>query len=342
MRRILLFVCTLISLGLSGSEYFYIDDIELGQISSDTTITVDVKAHFDAWVSGWQIDFTLPKGITIAGSSRCTDMDIVHTNQLGEEETYYASLSIGNSGKTVFSVSMERDYDENGNFCGVVKWKPGDYTMFRTKFRITSEFKGGYIVLLTRTACGSDTRPYVTPCLGMPFEASCAITVEGIDIPPLPEYNNGTWLVLCNEEPEYMQIESGKYIVVDLTQGYNQYVPYHFLINGVRYGAVSKDKLTDTEDLLNNPLLTTKYNYLLESNHKYIISITDFGFGDLFVLCILNDADSLDEISDSSEISDVKYFNINGQEISEPRGITIKTIYYKNGSIKVSKIIKSV
>lgn len=342
MRKILLLICTLISLNLSAKEYFYIDDIELGQDDLNTTITVDVKAHFDAWVSGWQINFNLPKGITISSSSQCDDMNIIHFNSFGEQVTYSPSLNVGNNGKTVFAVSMERDYDEDGNFCGVVKWKPGDYTMFRTTLHITSEFRGGYITLLTHTACGQDNRQYVIPCLGIPVETSCAVTLEGIDIPPLPEYNSGTWLVLCNEELEYFQIESGKYITLDLTQNYNQYIPYHFLIDGVQYGANTPDKLTSTEDFLKNPLLITKYNYVLETNHKYIISITDFGFGDLFVLCILNDADELNELNNTHEILNTKYFNINGQEIYKPEGISIKVIYYNDGSTKAFKIIKPV
>lgn len=265
-------------------------------------------------------------------------MTISHLNSFGEETTYTPSLSVGHEGKTVFVVSMERDYDENGNFCGVVKWKPGDYLMFRTAFRISSDFTGGYITLLTHTACGQDTRSYVVPCLGTPVETNCAITLENIDIPPLPEYNSGTWLILGNEEFEYFQIESGKYITLDLNGDYDPYVPYHFLIDGVRYGASTPDKITNTEDMLENPLLITKYNYLLESNHKYIISLTDFGFGDIFILCIINDAEELNEVNTSPEVLDVKYFNINGQEISNPSGVSIKVIYYTDGSIKTYKV----
>lgn len=338
MKKLLLFICMFMSMTLSGREYFYIDDVELGHDALGTTIVLDVKAHFDSWVSGWQVDFTLPQGITIGASSPYDNMNVTHLNAFGEEVVYSPSFSIGHDGKTIFVISMERDYDENGNFCGVVKWKPGDYLMFRTAFRISSDFTGGYITLLTHTACGQDTRPYVIPCLGAPVETNCSVTVDGAEIPPLPEYNEGTWLVVCKEYPEYMQIEANKYVTLDLTQDPNEYVPYHFLIDGVQYGADTPDKPTNTEDFLGNPLLVRKYNYILETNHKYIISVVDFGFGDLFILCILSDADELNEIANDSEISSIKYFNMSGQEISGPTQLCIKVIYYTNGSIKTFKI----
>lgn len=92
------------------------------------------------------------------------------------------------------------------------------------------------------------------------------------------------------------------------------------------------------EDFLENLLLIGNYNYVLETNHKYIISVLDFGYGDLFILCTLGDTDELNEIIIDSKISSVKYFNMSGQEISGPNQLCIKVIYYTDGSIKTFKI----
>ena len=74
------FLFTLAALMMAGSlcaeNYFFIEDFEVPQDKLGGTVKVDVKAHFDNYVSAWQFDLgyvnedgdvvmnQLPEGIT--------------------------------------------------------------------------------------------------------------------------------------------------------------------------------------------------------------------------------------------------------------------------------------
>ena len=64
------FLFTLAALMMAGSlcaeNYFFIEDFEVPQDKLGGTVKVDVKAHFDNYVSAWQFDLHLsPEGVTL-------------------------------------------------------------------------------------------------------------------------------------------------------------------------------------------------------------------------------------------------------------------------------------
>jgi aspartate/methionine/tyrosine aminotransferase len=67
MKKVLFTLAALMMAGsLCAAEYMYIDDFELTQEEATNGVQkmTNVKAHFDAYVSGWQVDMTLPEGVT--------------------------------------------------------------------------------------------------------------------------------------------------------------------------------------------------------------------------------------------------------------------------------------
>ena len=92
------FLFTLAALLMAGSlyadNYLYIEDFEVAQADMGDYIEVPVMAHFDQYVSAWQVNITLPDGLTFDGNAEAgEDMTISYINDKGKNKTYTLSLS---------------------------------------------------------------------------------------------------------------------------------------------------------------------------------------------------------------------------------------------------------
>ena len=191
------FLFTLAALLMAGSlcaeEYFFIDDIQLTQEEAAAGVkkVVNVKAHFDYAVSAWQVDFTLPEGVTIDMAAKGSDMTLTYQNQFVDEETldeYYAEATYTpnlstNDDKTrvIVAVMDTKEYDpETGNAYGIC-WRPGDYEqMWRVRLVFPAGFQGGDIVINSQPACGANIMPGLEPCpKNQNNESVCTVSVEG-------------------------------------------------------------------------------------------------------------------------------------------------------------------
>ena len=186
------FLFTLAALMMAGSafanEYFYLADFEvpqsaLGASGAAARINVDVKAHFDNWVSAWQVDFILPEGLTIQGHRPGSDLTLTGLDDFGDPKTFTPNLKVNADKTRVIVACDEAGYDEDGNQYGAMKWAPGNYDqMWIVVFNATADFKGGEVIMTTQPACGNDTRPEVTPCVTpeVPYQSEpTTVTVEG-------------------------------------------------------------------------------------------------------------------------------------------------------------------
>ena len=215
------FLFTLAALMMAGSlcaeEYFFIEDFEVPQDKLGGTVKVDVKAHFDNAVSAWQVDLTLPEGVTIDVAQPAADMTLTYLDKFTDEETmdeYYAentyTPALANAnGYTRFIVSVFTtvEYDEAGNSYGIC-WRPGDYdAMWRVRLVFPAGFEGGDIKVTTQPSCGETIMAGLTPCpKGQVNEHVTNVTVEGGDEPEVTA--TPTINVEDNAEGEYLVISA--------------------------------------------------------------------------------------------------------------------------------------
>ena len=191
------FLFTLAALLMAGSlyadNYLYIEDFEVAQADMGDYIEVPVMAHFDQYVSAWQVNITLPDGLTFDGNAEAgEDMTISYINDKGKNKTYTLSLSqtVGETTAAFIAASQQEGYYEvDGAWVsyGAIKWEPGDYEeMFILYIVPAANFNGGEIVVHTEPASGADPRGEVCP-KNTEFDKVCTVTVEGGAQPEVTE-----------------------------------------------------------------------------------------------------------------------------------------------------------
>ena len=189
MKKFLFTLAALLMVGsLSAEEYFYMDNFEvpqsaLGASGAAGRINVDVKAHYDYYVSAWQVNFTLPEGLTIAGHRAGSDLTLSGYDDFGDPKTFTPNLKVSQEKDVVIVACDEADYDADGEgiMYGCMKWAPGDYDqMWIVVFNATEDFQGGEVIIETQPACGSDIRPEIEGCpKGQDNFHTAIVTVEG-------------------------------------------------------------------------------------------------------------------------------------------------------------------
>ena len=201
------FLFTLAALMMAGSlcaeEYLYIEDFEVSQDLLNQTsarnrrMTVDVKAHFDNYVSAWTVDLmtndqenVLLPNMSVPGASEGADMTIAYIDELCNEKTIGVGLNKGQNNTRFIAAStvagyywtedMDPDNDDPVTY-GANKWL-GDYDqMFTITFQFDPGFEGGVIQVRTQPASGQDPRGPITN--GETVIKTFNITVEQDDQP---------------------------------------------------------------------------------------------------------------------------------------------------------------
>ena len=180
------FLFTLAALMMAGSlcaeEYLYIDNFEVKADQLGGEIEVPVKAHFDYYVSAWQVNLQLPEGFSIVEAWEGEDMNIAYKTSTGSSRTYNVTLSANYDNCAFIAASQKEGYYQvDGAWVsyGAIKWEPGDYEeMFAMILSVPADFKGGEIVVKTEPASGEDPRGEVCP-KGQENYHTCIVTVEG-------------------------------------------------------------------------------------------------------------------------------------------------------------------
>ena len=198
-----------------GTEYFYMDDANVTE-NLGGTVQLNVKAHFEASVSAWQVDFgmynengefisnVLPGGLTVKTAAKGSDLTLTYTDDAGDEGTTSPSLQKGQENTRFIVASMEGNYwdpDGDGEFelQGVAKWGPGEYEqMWKMTFNIPADFTGGEIAIQTRPTSGFDNDPEVTTTAGEKAWYKFNLTVDGTT----PELQDLTGTIVIGEPSE--------------------------------------------------------------------------------------------------------------------------------------------
>ena len=188
------FLFTLLTLFMASSafagDYFYIDDITLTkeEAAKGCNKIAYVKAHFDNAVSAWQVDLTLPEGVTIDVVQRQADMTITYLDKVTDEETMDVSYAENtytpdlattpDNTRFIVSVFTTVEYDEAGNSYGIC-YRPGDYdAMWRVRLVIPAGFKGGDLNVHTAPSGPAKPYPGLTTSDKVPSDHVTAIRIK--------------------------------------------------------------------------------------------------------------------------------------------------------------------
>ena len=137
------FLFTLAALLLAGSafanqeNYLYFDDITVTATDLDANGCIDVplKAHFDNYVSAWNVWITCPEGVTVDWMELGEDATVSYYNGRGQVKSLLAGISqapddpahlIATTSATVVSY-WQNPETSAWESCYAVKWLPGDY-----------------------------------------------------------------------------------------------------------------------------------------------------------------------------------------------------------------------
>lgn len=199
MKKILLTLALLLMASAAFAECaLYVEDFELSQSELGTEIVVPVKAHFSARLNAWQVDLSLPQGLTAVDATAGEDQVVTYRDSQGNEREkapYFYGLGSNNR---IIAIFTDRGYwqDPNGEDpeawvpYGQIKWEAGDYDeMILLHLRPTVNFKGGDIIFNTLVSSTRDSRGGTTLENGdesVHFTRMCHVSVEGVPSTPEP------------------------------------------------------------------------------------------------------------------------------------------------------------
>ena len=192
------FLFTLAALFMTSTAFaecaLYIDDFEVAQAELGTEICIPVKAHFDARLNAYDVEFTYPEGLVATFVEPGADMSVQSYNARGRATTFTATLYGAMEPYEHFIATIgEMGYwqpEEGGGWeaYGAVKWEAGEYEeMLLLYFEPAADFQGGEIVVKTTCSSGFDNRGGTTKDNGdegVQFTRVCNVTVEGGVTPP--------------------------------------------------------------------------------------------------------------------------------------------------------------
>ena len=172
---------------------------------------------------------------------------------------------------------------------------------------------------------------------------------------PEPEdpHMTGYWLVQENSDGQLVYTEllaglNGDFVnVTDVTYPeYNDVCGFYFLINGVAYGADADMTEAVLGDADMNPLAENENKYYVPVGYSYTFGvhfIYDENTGDLAgysAYVAKGGPTDVDELVEGKNVANVRYFNVAGQEMAQPSGLTIQVTTYTDGTTKAVKVVK--
>ena len=189
------FLFTLLALFMASTafatnEYFYMDDIQvtksfLAQTGSKARdADIPVKAHFEARVSAWQVDLTLPEGVTLRNAKAGSDMTLHTLDAVGNDKAIPVEVNAQTAVNRIIVANAIKGYyypegadpDDDPVTCGAAKWEAGEYEMMMIiTLRFSQDFTGGEITVQTAPSSGQDPRGGITD--GLTRTSKCQVTV---------------------------------------------------------------------------------------------------------------------------------------------------------------------
>jgi hypothetical protein len=190
------FLFTLLALFMASTafatnEYFYMDDIQvtksfLAQTGNKAReADIPVKAHFDARVSAWQVDLTLPEGVILRNAKAGSDMTLHTLDAVGNDKPIAVDVNSQIAINRIIVANTVAGYyypegadpdEDDPVTCGAAKWEAGEYEMMMIiTLRFSQDFIGGEITVQTSPSSGQDPRGGITD--GQTQTSNCQVTV---------------------------------------------------------------------------------------------------------------------------------------------------------------------
>ena len=227
MKKFLLTLAALLMVGtVCAEEYWYIEDFQVTQDQLGTNNQrLNVKAHYDYYVSAVQATFTMPEGMSIRTYRAGSDMTMTGLDDLGDPITSTPELQfLPDYINNLIIASMASCYDEDGNLLGAFHWAPGDYDqMIQIVVIIDENFAGGEITVQTEPSSSGWADGSMDCPKGQINIHTCNVTVEGAEPPvvtPAPE------IIVTAGENAYTFEAVGEGVVTLLREGVEVENPY--------------------------------------------------------------------------------------------------------------------
>ena len=116
-------------------------------------------------------------------------------------------------------------------------------------------------------------------------------------------------------------------------------VPFYFLIDGQRYG-VEGDVAAVLGYAMANPLDGEADGfYTVPVGFSYTLGVA-FKDGVYYVYAAVSTPTGVDELNANKTVANVRYFNVMGQEMAQPEGMTIAVTTYTDGTTSTVKVVK--
>ena len=170
---------------------------------------------------------------------------------------------------------------------------------------------------------------------------------------PVDPHMTGYWVVtiLADGTEEYLQLQEGTNgdfvnLVDVIYPTYENIGSFYFMIDGVAYGAAEDATEAYLGDADMNPLTEGTNTYFVDNGYSYVLGIhfiMDENTGDLVgysAYVARGGAVDVDEMIAGKTVASERYFNVAGQEMAQPEGLTIKVITYTDGTTNTVKVVK--
>ena len=171
--------------------------------------------------------------------------------------------------------------------------------------------------------------------------------------PPEPPVEEGYQLILVyfdgtEEAIDLMAGLNGDYInVQDLVYPlFHDICRFYFKIDGVAYGAEVDETPAILGEADMNPLTPNSNTYFVEVGYSYTIGIhfiKDENTGEVVgysAYVAKGGPTDVDELAEGKTVASERYFNVAGQEMAQPTGMTIVVTTYTDGTTKAVKVMK--
>ncbi len=117
-------------------------------------------------------------------------------------------------------------------------------------------------------------------------------------------------------------------------------VPFYFLVNGVRYGANADMTAAVLGMAMENPLAATDGCYTVPVGYNYNIGIAIGLQGEMYAYVAQAGFTGVNDINAGKTVANVRYYNVTGQEMAQPAGMTIQVTTYTDGTTSTAKVVK--
>lgn len=169
LHLLLTLMLPLLTMGnANAASHLDIDIPPIYSTSWGSVITVPVTAHFEARVQSWQLDISLPEGLTIVDYSAGDGMTLCYLNYMNYY-CYYCDATLERQGNSFFCSCPEQegywDPDPNVNHniddyvsYGNVKWEADNYYMITLSIAVSRDFHGGLMDITSTMWSTEDVR----------------------------------------------------------------------------------------------------------------------------------------------------------------------------------------